>query len=230
MFLAAVLSDPDLRVPAGKCFCLYPEDRQLPADTRPHIVESDITSTVLFLRRMEIAGLRHCAFMDRPGEVFSWRDEINTEDVFVAVCFVLTDNQMNLGFSRSDLFCSSRQELFFFWCLFYWGAVSRASAELTAPVLQASFLELTCFHVLLFPPDLFTPTNTTHTHTHSEPPISWLEHYHSGGVWESLCSIVTLIQKHGCCENRERKSNLYHERLFILHSDARQMLLTIIKF
>ncbi|KAM8739391.1 putative pre-mRNA-splicing factor ATP-dependent RNA helicase DHX32 [Acanthopagrus schlegelii] len=52
--------------PTGKCFCLYPEDRQLPADTRPHIVESDITSTVLFLRRMEIAGLRHCAFMDRP--------------------------------------------------------------------------------------------------------------------------------------------------------------------
>lgn len=56
-------------VPAGKCFCLYPEDRQLPAETRPHIVEADIMSTVLFLRRMEIAGLRHCAFMDRPGEV-----------------------------------------------------------------------------------------------------------------------------------------------------------------
>uniref|UniRef100_A0A4W6DKX6 DEAH-box helicase 32 (putative) n=1 Tax=Lates calcarifer TaxID=8187 RepID=A0A4W6DKX6_LATCA len=53
--------------PAGRCFCLYPEDRQLPAETRPHIVESDITSTVLFLKRMEIAGLGHCDFIDRPA-------------------------------------------------------------------------------------------------------------------------------------------------------------------
>uniref|UniRef100_A0A3B4YXU9 Putative pre-mRNA-splicing factor ATP-dependent RNA helicase DHX32 n=1 Tax=Stegastes partitus TaxID=144197 RepID=A0A3B4YXU9_9TELE len=52
--------------PTGKCFCLYPKDRQLPAQIRPHIVESDITSTVLFLKRMEIAGLGHCDFIDRP--------------------------------------------------------------------------------------------------------------------------------------------------------------------
>ncbi|KAK2921765.1 hypothetical protein Q8A73_001250 [Channa argus] len=52
--------------PTGKCFCLYPEDRKLPAETRPHIGESDITSTVLFLKRMEIAGLGHCHFIDRP--------------------------------------------------------------------------------------------------------------------------------------------------------------------
>ncbi|XP_047458334.1 putative pre-mRNA-splicing factor ATP-dependent RNA helicase DHX32 isoform X2 [Mugil cephalus] len=52
--------------PAGKCFRLYPKDRQLPAETRPRIVESDITSTVLFLKRMEIAGLGHCDFIDRP--------------------------------------------------------------------------------------------------------------------------------------------------------------------
>ncbi|CAN9499699.1 unnamed protein product [Ophioblennius macclurei] len=52
--------------PAGKCFCLYPQDRQLPAEITPHIVESDITSTVLFLKRMEIAGLSHCHFVDRP--------------------------------------------------------------------------------------------------------------------------------------------------------------------
>uniref|UniRef100_A0AAQ5XWD7 Helicase ATP-binding domain-containing protein n=1 Tax=Amphiprion ocellaris TaxID=80972 RepID=A0AAQ5XWD7_AMPOC len=52
--------------PTGKCFCLYPKDRQLPAQIRPHIMESDFTSTVLFLKRMEIAGLGHCDFMDRP--------------------------------------------------------------------------------------------------------------------------------------------------------------------
>ncbi|KAJ0066913.1 hypothetical protein NL108_004908, partial [Boleophthalmus pectinirostris] len=51
---------------AGKCFCLYPEERQLPAETRPLIVEANITSTVLFLKRMEIAGLGHCDFIDRP--------------------------------------------------------------------------------------------------------------------------------------------------------------------
>ncbi|XP_040905514.1 putative pre-mRNA-splicing factor ATP-dependent RNA helicase DHX32 [Toxotes jaculatrix] len=59
-------SRKQLAGPTGKCFCLYPEDRQLPAEIRPHIVESDITSTVLFLKRMEIAGLGHCNFIDRP--------------------------------------------------------------------------------------------------------------------------------------------------------------------
>ncbi|KAM4599030.1 putative pre-mRNA-splicing factor ATP-dependent RNA helicase DHX32 [Fundulus diaphanus] len=52
--------------PTGKCFRLYPKERQLPAEIRPRIVESDITSTVLFLKRMEIAGLGHCDFIDRP--------------------------------------------------------------------------------------------------------------------------------------------------------------------
>ncbi|RXN20682.1 pre-mRNA-splicing factor ATP-dependent RNA helicase DHX32 [Labeo rohita] len=50
----------------GKCFCLYQEDTSLPAESIPHILESDITSTVLFLKRMEIAGLSHCDFIDRP--------------------------------------------------------------------------------------------------------------------------------------------------------------------
>ncbi|XP_034040597.1 putative pre-mRNA-splicing factor ATP-dependent RNA helicase DHX32 [Thalassophryne amazonica] len=49
----------------GKCFCLYPETTKLPTAIRPCIVESDITSTVLFLKRMEIAGLGHCDFIHR---------------------------------------------------------------------------------------------------------------------------------------------------------------------
>ncbi|XP_029695554.1 DEAD/H (Asp-Glu-Ala-Asp/His) box polypeptide 32a [Takifugu rubripes] len=52
---------------AGKCFCLYPEDGQLPSENCPQILEANITPTVLFLKRMEIAGLRQCDFMDRPG-------------------------------------------------------------------------------------------------------------------------------------------------------------------
>ncbi|KAJ0004698.1 hypothetical protein NQD34_010912 [Periophthalmus magnuspinnatus] len=59
-------SRQQLAGPTGKCFCLYPEERQLPAETRPLIVEANITSTVLFLKRMEIAGLGHCDFIDRP--------------------------------------------------------------------------------------------------------------------------------------------------------------------
>ncbi|XP_029933447.1 DEAD/H (Asp-Glu-Ala-Asp/His) box polypeptide 32a [Myripristis murdjan] len=50
----------------GKCFCLYPEERELPAESSPQILESNITPTVLFLKRMEIAGLGHCDFIDRP--------------------------------------------------------------------------------------------------------------------------------------------------------------------
>lgn len=60
------LNRQQLAGPTGKCFCLYPEERQLPAETQPHIVEANITSTVLFLKRMEIAGLGHCDFIDRP--------------------------------------------------------------------------------------------------------------------------------------------------------------------
>lgn len=51
----------------GKCFCLYPEDSQLPAENSPLILESNITPTVLFLKRMEIAGLGQCDFIERPG-------------------------------------------------------------------------------------------------------------------------------------------------------------------
>lgn len=50
----------------GKCFCLYPEDVQLPAEIHPRILESNITSTALFLKRMEAAGVTHCHFINRP--------------------------------------------------------------------------------------------------------------------------------------------------------------------
>ncbi|XP_057682288.1 DEAD/H (Asp-Glu-Ala-Asp/His) box polypeptide 32a isoform X2 [Corythoichthys intestinalis] len=52
--------------PKGKCFCLYAEDSQLPAQRSPQILESSITATVLFLKRMEIGGLGQCEFIDRP--------------------------------------------------------------------------------------------------------------------------------------------------------------------
>uniref|UniRef100_H3CYD9 DEAH (Asp-Glu-Ala-His) box polypeptide 32a n=1 Tax=Tetraodon nigroviridis TaxID=99883 RepID=H3CYD9_TETNG len=51
---------------AGKCFCLYPEDSQLPSEYCPQILEVNLAPTVLFLKRMEIAGLGQCDFMNRP--------------------------------------------------------------------------------------------------------------------------------------------------------------------
>uniref|UniRef100_A0A8K9V7J9 DEAH (Asp-Glu-Ala-His) box polypeptide 32a n=1 Tax=Oncorhynchus mykiss TaxID=8022 RepID=A0A8K9V7J9_ONCMY len=52
--------------PTGKCFCLYPEERVLPVETSPQILDTNLTFTILFLKRMEIAGLRHCDFITRP--------------------------------------------------------------------------------------------------------------------------------------------------------------------
>uniref|UniRef100_A0A8C5B4K8 DEAH-box helicase 32 (putative) n=1 Tax=Gadus morhua TaxID=8049 RepID=A0A8C5B4K8_GADMO len=52
--------------PTGKCFCLYPEGKALPAENAPRILESNLTSTVLFLKRMEIGGLGHCDFIHQP--------------------------------------------------------------------------------------------------------------------------------------------------------------------
>ncbi|KAL2078561.1 hypothetical protein ACEWY4_026246 [Coilia grayii] len=55
-----------LTKPAGKCFCLYPEETKLPAECVPQLLESSIVPTVLFLKRMEVAGLGHCDFINRP--------------------------------------------------------------------------------------------------------------------------------------------------------------------
>ncbi|XP_030235671.1 putative pre-mRNA-splicing factor ATP-dependent RNA helicase DHX32 [Gadus morhua] len=60
------VSRRQLTGPTGKCFCLYPEDRLLPDETHPHILECDITSSVLFLKRMELSGVGPCDFIDRP--------------------------------------------------------------------------------------------------------------------------------------------------------------------
>ncbi|TSL04202.1 ATP-dependent RNA helicase DQX1 [Bagarius yarrelli] len=51
---------------AGKCFCLYPEKTVLCSEIPARISESNITSAVLFLKRMELAGIRHCDFINRP--------------------------------------------------------------------------------------------------------------------------------------------------------------------
>ncbi|KAM8806203.1 putative pre-mRNA-splicing factor ATP-dependent RNA helicase DHX32 [Eudromia elegans] len=55
---------------SGKLFCLYPEEFTY-KEMKPHlpakIQESNLTSMVLFLKRMDIAGLGHCDFLSRPA-------------------------------------------------------------------------------------------------------------------------------------------------------------------
>uniref|UniRef100_A0A8C7YW61 DEAH (Asp-Glu-Ala-His) box polypeptide 32a n=1 Tax=Oryzias sinensis TaxID=183150 RepID=A0A8C7YW61_9TELE len=53
-----------LSAPSGKCFCLYSEDGL--TENPPQILESNFTPTALFLKRLEIAGLGQCHFIDRP--------------------------------------------------------------------------------------------------------------------------------------------------------------------
>ncbi|XP_054898573.1 putative pre-mRNA-splicing factor ATP-dependent RNA helicase DHX32 [Poeciliopsis prolifica] len=51
---------------AVKCFRLYPEASLPMAETYPQILDCNITPTVLYLKRMEIAGLGQCHFIERP--------------------------------------------------------------------------------------------------------------------------------------------------------------------
>uniref|UniRef100_A0A8C6K0P4 Uncharacterized protein n=1 Tax=Melopsittacus undulatus TaxID=13146 RepID=A0A8C6K0P4_MELUD len=55
---------------SGKIFCLYPEEFTY-KEMKPHlpakIQESNLTSMVLFLKRMDIAGFGHCDFISRPA-------------------------------------------------------------------------------------------------------------------------------------------------------------------
>ncbi|KAK5618405.1 hypothetical protein CRENBAI_018631 [Crenichthys baileyi] len=52
--------------PTGKCFRLYHEASLPQAKTYPQILDCNITPSVLFLKRMEIAGLGQCHFIERP--------------------------------------------------------------------------------------------------------------------------------------------------------------------
>uniref|UniRef100_A0A8D0HAY1 Putative pre-mRNA-splicing factor ATP-dependent RNA helicase DHX32 n=1 Tax=Sphenodon punctatus TaxID=8508 RepID=A0A8D0HAY1_SPHPU len=54
----------------GKLFCLYPEEftyKEMKPLRTAKIQESNLTSMVLFLKRMDIAGFGHCDFIERPA-------------------------------------------------------------------------------------------------------------------------------------------------------------------
>lgn len=55
---------------AGKLFCLYSEEFAS-KDMRPlkpaEVQEANLTSMVLFMKRIDIAGLGRCGLLNRPG-------------------------------------------------------------------------------------------------------------------------------------------------------------------
>ncbi|XP_063262493.1 putative pre-mRNA-splicing factor ATP-dependent RNA helicase DHX32 [Prinia subflava] len=56
--------------PSGKIFCLYPEEfmyKEMKPEIPAKIQESNLTSLVLFLKRMDIAGFAHCDFISSPA-------------------------------------------------------------------------------------------------------------------------------------------------------------------
>ncbi|MEE6486370.1 hypothetical protein FKM82_014587 [Ascaphus truei] len=56
--------------PSGKMFCLYTEEftqNEMKTFLPAKIKESNLTSMVLFLKRMDIAGLGRCEFINRPA-------------------------------------------------------------------------------------------------------------------------------------------------------------------
>ncbi|XP_066410558.1 putative pre-mRNA-splicing factor ATP-dependent RNA helicase DHX32 [Molothrus aeneus] len=56
--------------PSGKIFCLYPEEfthKEMKAEIPAKVQESNLTSLVLFLKRMDIAGFAHCDFISSPA-------------------------------------------------------------------------------------------------------------------------------------------------------------------
>ncbi|XP_023785793.1 putative pre-mRNA-splicing factor ATP-dependent RNA helicase DHX32 isoform X2 [Cyanistes caeruleus] len=56
--------------PSGKIFCLYPEEftyKEMKPQIPAKVQESNLTSLVLFLKRMDIAGFAHCDFISSPA-------------------------------------------------------------------------------------------------------------------------------------------------------------------
>ncbi|XP_068957827.1 putative pre-mRNA-splicing factor ATP-dependent RNA helicase DHX32 isoform X3 [Petaurus breviceps papuanus] len=60
---------------SGKLFRLYSEEfvsRDMKPLKAPELQEANLTSLVLFLKRIDIAGLGHCDFLSRPDYVEKW--------------------------------------------------------------------------------------------------------------------------------------------------------------
>lgn len=66
---AAVPVPPHGPCPAGTCLRLYSEafEQRLPPSPAPHVSETSLNRLVLLLKRLDIADMGQCDFLDRPG-------------------------------------------------------------------------------------------------------------------------------------------------------------------
>lgn len=65
--------------PAGTCLRLYSEafyEQRLPPSPAPHVSETSLSRLVLLLKRLDIADMGQCDFLDRPGgaETEGWEE------------------------------------------------------------------------------------------------------------------------------------------------------------
>lgn len=55
----------------GVCFRLYPQslyEEGMPEARCPGVAEANLSHLVLFLKRLDIADMGQCKFLDRPGQ------------------------------------------------------------------------------------------------------------------------------------------------------------------
>lgn len=63
--------------PTGTCLRLYSEafyEQRLPPSPAPHVSETSLSRLVLLLKRLDIADMGQCDFLDRPGGAERVRD------------------------------------------------------------------------------------------------------------------------------------------------------------
>lgn len=60
----------------GTCLRLYSEafyEQRLPPGPAPHVSETSLSRLVLLLKRLDIADMGQCDFLDRPGTAWGWQ-------------------------------------------------------------------------------------------------------------------------------------------------------------
>lgn len=57
---------------SGVCFRLYSQlmyEEEMPAARCPAVAEANLSHLVLLLKRLDIADMGQCKFLDRPGQI-----------------------------------------------------------------------------------------------------------------------------------------------------------------
>uniref|UniRef100_A0A3B3T8C6 DEAQ-box RNA dependent ATPase 1 n=1 Tax=Paramormyrops kingsleyae TaxID=1676925 RepID=A0A3B3T8C6_9TELE len=104
----------------GICFRLYPQslyDEVMVKTRSPGVVEENLSHVVLLLKRLDIADMGQCKFLDRPGESFLLNDSCYWPFVFSQP--IIQYNQKIYVFSNNkNAFSVGHFNCVFYFCLF----------------------------------------------------------------------------------------------------------------